>query len=269
MDLSIIILNYKTGGLVRQCLRGVIEAELKLDYEILLVDNHSQDDSLSWVQDNYPTVRTISLPVNRGYSAGNNEGIRRAKGKYLLILNPDVTIFAGSLERLVAFMENNPTVGLAGPRLNNPDGSLQYSAYSFPNFWLPLIRRTWLRHLGWFKPLLRKYQLMDWSHQDNQPVDWLLGACLIARAAAVEQVGLLDERFFLYVEDTDWCRRFWQKGWQVYYAADVELVHFHERLSAQANFGALFKKITWIHIASWFKYFFKWRMRYQDKLDRF
>ncbi len=258
MDLSIIILNYKTSGLVRQCLRGIVEAKARLDYEILVVDNNSSDGCLDWVKNNYPSVKTIDLSTNRGYSAGNNEGLRRAKGRYVLLLNPDVTVFEGSLESMVEFMEKNPKVGLAGPRLNNPDGSLQYSSYTWPSFWLPLVRRTWLGLLPWFKPSLVKYQMMDWDHLSERPVDWLLGACLIARAAAVERVGLLDERFFLYVEDTDWCRRFWQNGWQVYYLAKVELVHFHERLSAQANFGALFKKITWIHISSWFKYFLKW-----------
>ncbi|MFZ5391369.1 MAG: glycosyltransferase family 2 protein [Patescibacteria group bacterium] len=269
MDLSIIILNYKTSGLVRQCLRGLFESSPELNYEVLVVDNNSADGCLSWININYPSVKTIALPNNRGYSAGNNEGIRRARGKYVLLLNPDVTIFKGSLEKMVDFMENNQSVGLAGPRLNNPDGSLQYSAYSWPSFWLPLIRRTWLGHLKWFRPSLVNYQLMNWDHKDNQPVDWLLGACLIARASAIEQVGLLDERFFLYVEDTDWCRRFWQHDWQVYYLAEVKLVHFHERLSAQANFGALFKKITWIHISSWIKYFLKWGFIRPQSLNKF
>jgi len=261
MDLSLIILNYKSAGLVRQCLKGIMRARLRLDYEVIVVDNNSQDGCPAWVAAHYPQVKIVVLPTNNGYSAGNNAGLRIASGRYVLILNPDVTVLPGRLEALVNFMDNHPAVGLAGPRLTNPDGSLQYSSYRFPNFWLPLLRRTSLRYLSFFQGPLRHYQMLDWDHSTNQPVDWLLGACLIARLQAVAQVGWLDERYFLYVEDTDWCRRFWNNGYQVYYVAEVELVHFHERLSAQASIGAIFKRITWIHIASWFKYFFKWGWR--------
>lgn len=258
MKLSIVILNYKTAGLVRQCVRGIKAAQLQLDYELMVIDNASDDNIGQWLKKYQPSVRFIALAKNYGYSAGNNVGLKAARAEYILILNPDVVISVGRLEKLVEFMDHNPAVGLAGPRLTNPDGSLQYSAYNFPTIFLPLLRRTVLGRLPYFNKLARDYQMMAWDHATNQPVAWLLGACLIARRAALSEVGYLDERYFLYVEDTDWCRRFWAKGWQVYYAAAVELVHFHERLSAQAGFTALGKKITWIHINSWIKYFVKW-----------
>lgn len=259
VDLSIIILNYKTAGLVKQCIKGIYKYPPKVEYEIIVVDNNSGDGCTDWMRNNMPDVKISDLPTNRGYSAGNNAGLRRARGKFVLIMNPDVLVLENSLDTLYQYMLDNPKVGLAGPKLLNPDGSLQYSTYKFPKWWLPIIRRTFLGKMNAFKDLTREYQMMDWDHQNNQTVDWLLGGCLIARARAIEDVGILDERFFLYVEDTDWCRRFWQKDWEVAYVADSQFVHFHERLSAQASLGVLFKKITWVHIHSWFKYFWKWR----------
>ncbi len=261
MKLSIVILNYKNAGLVRQAVRGLQSLNLSLSYELIVVDNASHDGLGEWLAQNYPTIKFISLSVNRGYSAGNNAGIREAQGEYILILNPDVVVTQGQPTQLVGFMDKHPQVGLAGPKLINPDGSLQYSVYTFPNFLLPLLRRTFLGRCRYFADRVRSYQMMDWSHLDNRPVDWLLGASLIIRRRALAQVGLLDERYFLYVEDTDWCRRFWQAGWQVYYIAEVSLTHFHERLSAQAGPSALFKKITWVHISSWLKYFRKWGLK--------
>ncbi len=260
MKLSIIILNYKSAGLVRQCIRGIFESAPKLTYEIIVVDNSSADGLLGWIKENYPQVKGISLPDNKGYAAGNNVGIKKAIGEYILVLNPDITILPGKIEKLVDFMEKHSKCGLAGPRLVNPNGQLQYSAYKFPSFWLPIFRRTILGNIPALASWLKSYQMMEWDHKDSRPVDWLLGACLIVRRQAIKEVGLMDERFFLYVEDTDWCRRFWAKGWEVWYVAEVELVHYHERLSAQKPLlAALFSRITWIHIASWFKYFKKWR----------
>ncbi len=261
MKLSIVILNYRNAGLAKQCLRGLLAANLKLEYEIIVVDNASHDGCLRMVAELFPQVKRLALPVNRGYAAGNNAGLTQATGEYVLILNPDIAVFPGSLEGLVQFMDRTPQAGLAGPRLINPDGSLQFSSYRFPSFFLPLFRRTPLGKLPLIKRWLSHYQMLDWDHKQNAPVDWLLGACLIARRSALKQVGLLDERYFLYVEDTDWSRRFWKMKFEVWYVAEVEIVHYHERLSAQARFGAFWKRITWIHIASWLKYFLKWGLK--------
>ncbi len=260
MKLSIVILNYKSAGLVRQCVRGIYQAKPSFEFEVIVVDNASGDDLLTWLANNHPKVKRIALESNKGYAAGNNAGIKQSTGDYVLILNPDITVLPGQLEEFIRFMDNHPTCGLAGPRLVNPDGSLQYSAYKFPSFWLPIFRRTILGNIPALANWLKDYQMMSWDHKDSREVDWLLGACLLVRRQALTEVGLMDERYFLYVEDTDWCRRFWLKKWQVWYVAEVELVHFHERLSAQKPLlAAVFSKITWIHITSWFKYFRKWR----------
>ncbi len=266
LDLSLVILNYHSAGLVRQCVRGIREATSELNYEVVVVDNASHDGCLKRLALEFPEVVRVALEVNRGYAAGNNAGLRLARGEFVAILNPDLTVLPGSLERLVAFMRSHPKAGVAGPKLVNPDGTLQLSSYRFPSFWLPLLRRTILGELPLARGRLEAYLMADWDHRDGRTVDWLLGACLVVRHTALGAVGLLDERFFLYVEDTDWCRRFWRHGWEVWYVAEVELVHFHERLSAQPPLAAaLFSRITWIHISSWLKYFWKWRSQLQPR----
>ena len=260
MKLSIVILNYKSAGLTRQCVKGIFASQPELEFEVIVVDNDSGDGILAWLEKHYPQTKRIQVGWNSGYTAGNNMGLKAAVGEYALILNPDITVLPGKLEALVEFMDSHTKVGLAGPKLVNPDGSLQYSTYKFPTFWLPLFRRTFFGNIPALDPWLKNYQMMAWDHQDSRSVDWILGACLIVRKSAMAQVGLMDERFFMYVQETDWARRFWAKGWQVWYAATVEFVHFHERLSAQRPLlAAIFSKITWIHIRDWIRYFKKWR----------
>ena len=260
MDLSIIILNYKSQGLTRQCLRGIKSANIELAYEVIVVDNCSGDMSPKSLQKEFTDIKIIALPKNKGYAAGNNAGIRQAQGKYVLILNPDVAVFPRSMEKLVQFMNEHQEVGIAGPKLINPDGTIQSSCYRFPAWHTPILRRTPLGKVSWARKYLDKYLMKDFDHQSSCPVDWLLGACLIVRRQALDKVGLLDENYFLYIEDTDWCRRFWENGYQVYYIANIELVHYHKRESASTpGIGGIFSYPTRIHIKSFIHYLKKFK----------
>lgn len=259
--LSIVILNYKNAGLVRQCVQGILNSVSQIFCELIVVDNASGDDCLASLRQKYPQVKTVAMDENYGFAKGNNAGLRSANGEYVMILNPDVAILPGTLEKLVDFMDNHPKVAVAGPKLVNPDGTIQFSAFTFPTFWLPIFRRTPLGYWPWARRQLNQYLMKNWDHQTNRAVDWLLGACLIVRRSALGQVGLLDERYFMYVEDTDWCRRFWENNWQVYYVAQVSMVHYHQRASADASFLGLFNRTTWIHLGSWIKYFIKWGLK--------
>lgn len=259
MDLSIIILNYKTRGLLKQCLRGVQLFDLNLDYEIIVVDNHSGDGTVEMMRGEFPHIKLITSPENNGFAAGVNLGIKEAIGNYLLLLNTDVAILDNAIRKMYDFMESYSQAGLAGPKLLNPDGSTQLSCYRFPSFFIPIYRRTPLGKLPFAKKNLRKYLMLDWNHKESRTVDWILGACMIVKKEAVNKVGLMDERFFLYFEDVDWCRRFWQNGYKVYYMAEVELVHYHKRESAEnPGLKGVFSYPTRIHIASWLKYFAKY-----------
>jgi len=259
MDLTIIILNYKTKGLVKQCIRNVMVSTADLNYEIIVIDNGSNDGCEQMMKENFPEIKFIQTGKNLGFAAGNNFGLKEAKGKYVMILNPDVTVLNHSINKMVEFMEKNPEVGLAGPKLINPNGTYQISCRTFQTPKLILFRRTPLGHLPFAKKELEKHLMIDFDHQTNQAVDWVMGACILIRKTAMDKVGLLDERFFFYVEDMDWCRRFWRQGFKVYYLAEAEMVHLYERASAIENWSFwTFNKMTRWHIVSWLKYFTKY-----------
>lgn len=259
-ELSIIILNYKSRGLVKQCVKTIGLCAPSVSHEIIVVDNDSKDGTGEMLAAAFPHVRFIQSSANVGYAAGNNIGIRAARGRYVVIMNPDITVRPGALEAMTAFMDANPDVGIMGPKLVHPDGSIDPSCYRFPTYAIPVYRRTPLGRLQSARVAVAKYLMEDYDKQATTDVDWLLGAVLMVRREALDGVGMLDERYFLYFEDTDWCRRFWQAGWRVVYYTGAKMVHYHERLSAQGNWlVSPFRKSTRIHISSCIKYFRKWQ----------
>lgn len=263
LDLSIVIVNYNARGLLRQCLRSLLEnvQGSSLTWKIVLVDNNSSDDSIAMVREQFADVRLIPLEENGGYAKGVNVGIRSLEARYYLILNMDTTIVQPhAIERMVSYMEAHPDVGLAGPKLINPNGTTQASSCIFPRFWYPLYRRTFVGKLRFAKKAIHQYLMLDWDHDDTRPVDWVIGTGMMVRNDAIQHVGLMDERFFMYFEDVDWCRRFWEHEWKVVYIADVEIVHYHGRESAKQSgmVSVIVSKQTRIHVSSWIKYFLKY-----------
>lgn len=280
MDLSIVILNYKQKGLVKQCVKGIIAANPQLEYEIIVVDNNSQDGCLEAVtalfspaqtpslttpsllrslEPKRPPLVTIQAGENGGFAKGNNLGMKAARGRYVLVMNPDIAVVTGGLEKMVDLMDQQPEMGVVGPKLINPDGSIQDSCRRFPNWPMPLYRRTALGKLPWAKKKLNYYLMVDWDHQSSRPIDWLFGAFLLLRKSALDKIGLFDERFFMYFEDLDLCRRFWDAGYSVYYFADVEMVHYHQRLSAErTGIIGIVRRAGRIHLMSGIKYFAKY-----------
>ncbi len=259
MDLSIIIVNYKEPGFLKQCLKGIRQAQPQLTYEVIVVDNASGDRSLPMVREHFPEVILLPQKKNLGFPVGNNVGVRRSRGRYVLLLNPDIAVFKGVLEQLVAYLDEHPDVGIVAPKLLNPDQSVQTSCYRFPTPMVPILRRTPLGRLPFAKKILRHYLMLDWDHNDDRLVGWVLGSCMLVRRTAFEQVGLMDERFFMYFEDVDWCRRFWEHGWKVVYRSSTSMVHYHQRMSAESpGLNGVFQKLTRIHIQSGLKYFRKY-----------
>lgn len=232
------------------------------EFEIIVVDNASGDGLTNMIEAEFFGVKLIKAEQNRGYAAGNNLGLKAAQGKYALILNPDVTIEEKSIIALLDFMEQNPLCGIAGPKIFNPDGSLQYTCLRFPDWKLPFYRRTFLGKTKGGQKWNSNYLMADWGHDKNKKVDWLFGCVLMVRKEALAKAGLLDERYFLYMEDLDWCRRFWENNWQVWYVAVAAAIHFHQRLSAEASlFNVLFSKSARTHLSSWIEYYRKFSKR--------
>lgn len=260
MDLSIIILNWNTRGLLRQCLKGLKMFNYGLEYEIIVVDNGSKDGSVEMMKDEYSDVKLIKLNKNYGHSVGNNIGIAEAKGKYLMLLNTDVFFLdGGAIKKMFEYMEANPQVGIVGPKLLYADGMVQMSCFNRPTPAISAYRRTFLKKFSFIQQQIDKYLMKDWDHNENKEVDWLQGSCLMVRRSAMEKVGVLDKKYFAYFGDTDWCERFQKASFKVMYLADASAIHLHRRQSADhVGILSLFNKVTRIHIKDGITYFKKY-----------
>ena len=219
-DISIIIVNYNTRELLRDCLESVYLSASGLSFEILVVDNASTDQSVAMVREAFPQVRVIENTTNRGFGAANNQAMRAMTGKYALLLNSDTVVSRAAIGELMAFMEDCPEAGMACGQLLNRDGSKQNSIASFPTL-LSLITNTTL--LEYLFP--RKYPSKRYYHSEAIEVDSGVGACLIVRKAAIDAVGMFDERYFFFFEETDWARQMKQAGWKIYFVPSARIFH--------------------------------------------
>lgn len=256
---SFVTVSYKNPGLIRQLLKGFEQAQLAFPYEYFMVDNAVGDGTGTMVRERFPWVTMIDSPGNVGFGVGNNIGFQQAQGEYVMLINPDLTIFPGELEKLVAFADAHPDVGLVGPKVLNPDGSLQRSFHRFPGLLIPLLRRTFLGKTTWGKKMVQDYFMQDADPDKVQEVDGLFGAAILIRRKALDQIGFFDQRFFMYFEDTDLCRRAWEKGWRVVYAPLASVTHYHQRESNVKHvWDMVMNRVARIHIKSGFLYFFKY-----------
>ena len=184
------------------------------------------------VREAFPQVRLIANPDNRGFPAANNQGIEVSRGRYVLLLNPDTEVVGDALVTMVAFADAHTDVGVVGPQLLNPDGSVQSSRRRFPTLATAFFESTWLQPYA-SRRLLERYYVLDRPDDEVQEVDWVTGAALMARREAIEQVGPLDEGFFMYSEELDWCRRFKEAGWRVVYLPTAHIIHHVGKSSEQ------------------------------------
>ena len=221
MDLSILIVNWNTKALLIQCLKSV---HLKMgngEREVFVVDNGSVDGSVESVREKFPEVIVIQNPMNLGFAKANNQALSLSKGRYILLLNPDTQEREGAIETLRAFMDNHPEAGVAGPQLLNSNGSKQNSIANFPSLATELLNKSLLR---WFFPKI--FPGKERNLSEPIEVDSVIGACMMVRREAMEQVGLLDEDYFLFLEETDWCYRIKRAGWKIYHHPQAEIYHF-------------------------------------------
>ena len=233
MDLSIIIVNWNVRDLLRRCLASIQAHQGDLSLEVIVVDSASQDGSAQMVEREFPQVHLLASRDNLGYTGGNNLGAQKAQGRYLLILNSDTEIVQDALQQLIAYLDTHPTIGVVGPQLLYPDGSTQSSRRRFPNLAIGFLAGTPLgtQRFGDDKRM-RWYYMADQQDDVVQPVDWLVGAALMIRRQAWEQVGPLDSRFFMYSEELDWCRRCRDTGWDIHYLPSAQIIH-HEQASSK------------------------------------
>jgi N-acetylglucosaminyl-diphospho-decaprenol L-rhamnosyltransferase len=228
-DLSVVIVTWNSAHFIGPCL-DALQANRHRPFECLVVDNASSDDTAAIIRRNYPWVTLLQPGRNLGFAAANNLALQRATGRYLLLLNPDTEVQPGALDALAGLLDRRPTAGAVGACLLNSNGTLQFSTYRLPTaatlaweYFLRDLRRPDDARAG-------RYAAADYAVE--RPVEGLLGACLMVRRQAAEQVGFLDERFVLYCEEVDWCIRLRRAGWQLWYTPATQVVH-HSGQSAR------------------------------------
>ncbi len=227
VDISVIIVNWNTKGLLRQCLSSLFHhtpVPPEFSWDVWVVDNASSDGSPEMGEQEFPSVHLLRNQQNLGFSIANNRALRQASGRYLLLLNSDTELVSDVLRPLVRFMDSHPSAGIAGTKLLNSDGSRQYSSDQFPRAPLTMLKEK----------IFRTDRTTERDVDSNVRVDYVIGAVLAIRRETLEQIGLLDETFFMYAEDIDWCYRAALAGWQTYYLGTLSVYH-HNRGSSETT----------------------------------
>jgi GT2 family glycosyltransferase len=261
IDLSIIVCSYKSADLLRLCLGSIQRNVRSVAFEIVVSDGETQEDTAMMMREDFPEVRFVSSPSNVGFGGLVRQGIEASSGKYFFILNPDILITPDSVEKLLNFLKQHPEIGMLGPQLLNFNDRFQQSYFRFYKPMTIVYRRTFLKRFGFAKKHLDWFLMKDYRHDQPKEVDWIQGSAMLVSKEAVEKVGFMDPRFFMYMEDVDWCRRFWEAGYKVVYYPHVRIYHYHVQGSAKGGFlrSLLFNKLTRYHIASALRYFRKYR----------
>jgi len=260
MTLSIIITHHKTPELLYLCIKSIKENIKNIKYEIIVVDSEANSQTKDFIKEKWEDINFIQFKKNPGYSKIVNKGIKKAIGNYILIINADIIVLENSIPEMLKFMKENPSVGMVGPQLLDFTNNIQVSCFSNPSLKTILVRRTFLGKTKQGKQVIKEFTMSDWDKKTIKEVDWIQGSAIMIRKEALKKIGLLDERFFMYFEDADWCRRFWKEGYKVIYLPSAKMAHYYHRASKKwgAVLDLFLNKYARTHIISAFKYFFKY-----------
>ncbi len=277
--ISTIVLNYETPGATKKCIEALQRQSIANQLEIIVVDNASRDNSIAQlrsfkeIQTCHPErvtpevkISILEAKTNLGYGAGNNLGAASARGEFLLIVNPDTALRPDALGKMVQFLKEHLDIGIVGPQLILPDGTIRDSYRTFPTVADIFIKRSFLRFF--FPSRMRSYLQWDASPYDTRDTDWIVGACLFLRRDFFQKLHGFDARFFLFFEDTDLCRRCWEVGKRVVYFPEAQADDSEHRLSSGGMFSFLRRKTVRVHLVSAAKYFWKWRRGEVRKVQR-
>ncbi len=262
-DLSITICSWNTVDDLHACLQSLRDCQSEANFEVIVVDNASHDGSPDMVEAEFPEFRLLRQSVNLGFTGGHNLALKHATGKIVALLNSDTVVHKGAIQTVVEFLNAHAEVGIVGPKLLNPDGSLQFSCRRFPNPVAAAFRNTFLGRLFPNNRFTREYLMTDWSHNQPREVDWVSGAALFIQRECLDTIGPLDDTLFMFCEDVDWCKRAWNAGLKVMYVPEAVITHAIGRSTDQvAN-----KMIVRFH-RSMFRYYKKHDVREAPILAR-
>jgi len=254
VDLAVVIVNYNAGDYLRRCVESVLRSTAGAKVDVLVVDNASADGSVQLAAREHPELRLIENAVNRGLSAAWNQGIAETSAPFVLLLNPDAEVWSGDLGAIVRTFQDRPGVAVIGPAVRNADGTMYESGRKFPT----LPEAVGHAFLGPFLPrnrFTRSYKMTDWDRTTEREVDWVSGSCWALRRAALDEVGMMDESFFLYGEELDLCTRLRAAGWKVLFTPALEVVHEGGVSTGRS------RRTHLVHSASVYRYFRKHRAR--------
>ena len=225
MDISIIVVNWNTAQITSDCLESVYQQTDGIDFEVIVIDNASSDDSVAVIKENFPQVVLVENNDNHGFAAANNQGMAIAQGRYVLLLNSDTIILANAIDKTISFADDHPESGVVGCRVLNPDKTLQPTCFMFPSLLNMLLSTSYLYKLFPKSRFFGRERMSWWNREEEREVDVVTGCFMLVRREAIEQVGLMDEQFFMYGEETDLCYRFKKTGWKVFFTPDAEIIH--------------------------------------------
>jgi GT2 family glycosyltransferase len=232
IEISVVIVGWNAKQYLELCLESLAKAPPRRRMEVLMVDNASTDGSVEMIEAKFPWVKLIKSSENLGFAKGNNVAIRQCQGRYIALVNPDVIVFPGCLDALADFLDENPKVGNVGPRVLNPDMSLQSTCRRFPTLWNNFCSATGLSTRFKNSRFFAGEHMFYFPHDRTLAVDVLVGCFSMIRREALEAVGLLDEGLFMYGDDVDWCRRAWNAGWQVVFYPGGHAIHDRGKITA-------------------------------------
>ncbi len=251
--LSACIVTYNVEKYADKCLSSLLSyTSPALDLEILVIDNHSSDHTVAMIRDKYPQIDLIASEKNLGFSAANNVLLKKCRGDYILLLNPDTIVEKDSLDMLVDYLKTHPECGIIGPKLLNEDRSLQNGLRKFPNAWVSFIKSSPLKHLKIFKRCVDQRHMRHYDLNQSGIVDQVSGAAFMFSRPVFNKLGLLDSQFYIYFEEVDYCKRAYLEGLNVYYLAEAQIIHFGGKSANSAN-----AKMMYIYLHSQLKYFKK------------
>ena len=259
IDVSIVIVSFNTRDVTRQCLDYVHKHAAAVRHEVLVVDNASGDGSADMVAAEFPRVHLIRLNENRGFAGGNNPAMEIARGRYILLLNSDAFLAAGVLEKTIDYMDGHPHIGVLGCKLTDPDGTLQPSARMLPG---PLNKILHITGLAAHFPKSKFFGRIDytwWDHSEPRSVGWVVGAYFLIRRQTIADIGVLDDRYFLYFEEIDYCLSARRAGWDVVFYPHASVIHLggQSSLKTGKRVSAKGKQVVAIRITSEFRYYRK------------
>jgi hypothetical protein len=225
LDLSICIVNWNVKELLKACLQSIFKNTKDISFEVIVVDNNSSDNSVQMIKESFPQVKLIESKTNAGFTMANNQAIKIAQGRYIMLLNPDTEVIDNALNKMVRFMESRRDCGALGCKLLNTDGSLQRSCRTFPSLEVMFYSAFFLDSLFPKSRIFGKYFMTWWDFSDIREVDQPMGSALMIKKEALDKVGLFDENIFIWFDEVDLCYRIKKSGWKIYFTPDVQIKH--------------------------------------------